>query len=405
MIRAKAHVRSLGLRLIKRLERYPQTRVPANMTYELWRRFLLRRRVQFLERSLRRGDEPGCQPFDPRVRERPYVVSMASLRIRHASLHLVLENLLRLRPKPQAIVVWLDRRDKHIQSMPRVKPLLDKGIELRYVRDIGPHTKWYFLANEPQWKDHDVLVLDDDWLYETDRLSRRLSFADGQSLVHDSDQVHLPALMQVVEMSPSLVETHEALASKGAADRMPQRYFEQAKRNTPTFDTHWPWMTSTINSNGIVYPHHLLSDARTRDLDAMMRNTPYHDDGWLWAAACAQKLRVRKPGPSLRDGRQHTEVFRLAFMIDSLTGDSTLGDRVDKARAFPTRALHAWGAELLRTAAEQQAHTPISSRWITAFRAQEFATIEHFQLGDILRERAAKADTPLTAETLQQVLI
>lgn len=72
--------------------------------------------------------------------------------------------MLRQSVKPDKIVLYLDRDSLNDDMLPKeLLALKENGLEIVYVEDMGPHTKYFYALQT--YKDCYVITIDDDQIY------------------------------------------------------------------------------------------------------------------------------------------------------------------------------------------------------------------------------------------------
>ena len=101
------------------------------------------------------GIERGCRKI-------PLTVTLTTVPERLARVPIVIESLLRQAVKPDRIVLWLDEKlePKVPESLRRQT---ERGLELRFVTDIGPYTKVIYALEE--FASDLIVTCDDDVIY------------------------------------------------------------------------------------------------------------------------------------------------------------------------------------------------------------------------------------------------
>ena len=118
-------------------------------------------------------------PFVHRAGSADIIVSMTTIKKRLHSVHLAVESIFRQTLPPEAIILWIDDTlDFDLCAYPRLKRCVDAGLEIRRVRDIGPHTK--LIPALEAFPDKTIVTFDDDILYPATALE---SLAAGAQLV------------------------------------------------------------------------------------------------------------------------------------------------------------------------------------------------------------------------------
>lgn len=100
------------------------------------------------------------------------IVSLTTIESRLDKVYIAIESLLHQTMKPKKIVLWINEEIKN-KKLPRtITRQLSRGLEVKYVRDVGPHTKLIYALKEY----NEVIVTADDdilypanWLLQLDR--------------------------------------------------------------------------------------------------------------------------------------------------------------------------------------------------------------------------------------------
>lgn len=93
-----------------------------------------------------------------------YVISLTSHGTRVPHVYKSIYCILREDTQPEKVILWLNEADYNDSNLPRkLRKLKNWGIEIRFVKDLGPHTKYYYSFKKLQ--DYRVLTIDDDKLY------------------------------------------------------------------------------------------------------------------------------------------------------------------------------------------------------------------------------------------------
>ncbi len=353
----------------------------------------LKRRVRQLQR---RVNDPHAAPlpaFDPARRARRHVVSMAALPQRYAVLPVVLEALMDISPKPQAIHLWLDRRYRDMTLPPAMKLLEKRGLMIHHVRDIGPHTKWWYLADYEDVRETDVVICDDDRIYAPGPLNLRLALATGgQRLVYSSEALN----MAVAHYAFDDPTWSAQLLGGDTTEYALSACYRALERSFPEVAQCWPWMTLLINNLGTVLDGAVMTDPAVRDLHPMLRVAPYHDDAWLWSASVAARFQLVQGGPVAHTNTHSLRVARL------VADDDDLISRAGKGARLPMSVLGPHAARLERDLRESESESELAQAVFAgnqgrgaAKRAQEATVIEHFGLQSRIRELARDAHPPL----------
>ncbi len=332
-----------------------------------------------------------------------YVVSIATVASRLHTLDLVVGSALRLQPKPDRIIIWLDQRDRDIPLSPSLRRLTRHGLELRYVREIGPNKKWWYLSALPDLQEHAVVFLDDDVLVPSQPITLRLQHLshDDNVIGFQSFAIHLAMMCCALhDGGDSLPELNGTRLRRIACD-LHRRY---------DVSSLWPWLFSLHSGYGAVTAIRHLAQPVVRDLDAILRTCPGHDDAWVKTALLATDVTLR-PDPSASAWAFSADQFS-TFTADTgpkfarLTGSAVtaLGQAargvMDGVHHAMTSVAADHKASLL--AKEHVQLNPYNDR--NGGMAMSLAAIRHFRLFGRLQEMASQAEVPFTSHLLRAAL-
>ena len=194
----------------------------------------------------------------------PIIVSVTSYPARIHEVVLAIRTVYRQTMQPDKVILWLgeEKFPNRYNDLPEelLRLVSEKGLEIRWCEDIGPHTKYFYAFQE--YPDALVITIDDDILYPPDRIEN---------------------LYQCYLRFPKAV-------SAGRADFVPISEFEEM----PPVTT-WPeevdaWVLQpsmqlyAMGVNCVLYPTVLFSQVlELLDKETIRRVCPYADDLWLKA--------------------------------------------------------------------------------------------------------------------------
>ena len=142
--------------------------------YNFHTRIFINPFISFQINSL--GNYPGVT--DEIKRETPIIVSLTSYRERFKDLPLTLYSLLNQSLKPDRIILWLDNEYEDLTNLPyEITQFIKNGLEIRFVKDIGPYTKVIYAFKEYR---NAVIVSADDDIYYTKNWLKKLKLQMNQ---------------------------------------------------------------------------------------------------------------------------------------------------------------------------------------------------------------------------------
>lgn len=126
-------------------------------------------RSEIIIHEIKRSALFGAQEslLNNKQRNEKIIISFTSIKSRINSVYLVVESIAQQTIKPDKIVLWLSKKDFNETNLPiTLKQMIQRGLEVRYVEDIGPHTKLLFALKE--FENHLIITIDDDIIYPID---------------------------------------------------------------------------------------------------------------------------------------------------------------------------------------------------------------------------------------------
>lgn len=99
-------------------------------------------------------------------RDKKIVVSITSFPARIDKIHLCVRSMLLQKMKPDKIVIYLgDKEFEGIALPEQLTKLFRYGVEVRFRKDLKPHTKYYYAMQE--FPDSLIITVDDDIYYRS----------------------------------------------------------------------------------------------------------------------------------------------------------------------------------------------------------------------------------------------
>ncbi len=340
-----------------------------------------------------------------RTRARPYVVSLTSVPSRYGMLDAIAMALCDLDPAPAGVFIWLDERMRHEPLPAGIRTLSSHGVVVRYVPDVGPHTKWYSVTGDPALRDMDVLVVDDDVLYEPQDLAPLLSGEPDEMRFASGNWVpwalHLACAERGVTLSPDQRPSRPHWLQYASSSFGPDR------TGLP-----WPWLIRQTHNHGVMYPMSFLRDRAVCDIEAIRRVAPLHDDGWMWGArlatganstwlGCNQDRMLSLEEHSL----ERLPALGTAHRIRSQQSLHASASAVAPQERQKLRTIPGFDQVQREDALQSWTDTVVSGGLRDdmlghLYQLQELAVIKHFGLARTLSQLFAESSVPLSAETV-----
>ena len=200
----------------------------------------------------------------------PLIVSLSSIPSRIATTHLAIETIFQQTLKPDRILLWLSDELSYKELPYTLKRLEKRGLEIRFCKNIGPHTKYYYtLKNYPS---SIIVLIDDDKFYANN---------------------YLKILWDAYQKDPSIIYGHYGHKIR--------------KKSLISFEGYNDWERNIINCQrasyfyfacgcgGVLYPPGSLPK-ETLQKEIFLKLCPKADDIWLKTMTVLSGYPVKKLG-------------------------------------------------------------------------------------------------------------
>ena len=200
---------------------------------------------------------------DVYVPGRQVIVSLTSHGNRILDAYMAIETIMQGTMKPNRIILWLPEHDKVSSCL--LENQVKRGLEIRYVKDLGPHTKLIPALRE--FPEDIIITIDDDIFYKPDMVENLL-----RAHYHDSS---------------SILANRIAVMTTDKNGNL-NSYLKWVHYNYPE---HSSKRNVIIGVEGCLYPPHTLSDEIFNE-DAIQELCPTADDIWFTAMALLKGTRI-----------------------------------------------------------------------------------------------------------------
>ena len=117
-----------------------------------------------------------CKELVERKKGKRIIVSLTTIPSRIDKVWIPIECMMRQSCKPDKILLWLGKDEFRKVELPdRLKRLQKKGLEIRFCKDVGVHTKYYYVLKE--FSGDYIITIDDDMYYDTYLVKRLMKTA------------------------------------------------------------------------------------------------------------------------------------------------------------------------------------------------------------------------------------
>ena len=199
-------------------------------------------------------------------REKPIIVSLTSYEDRFSDLPKTIYSLLNQTLRPDRIILWLDERGDDLTTLPyEITRFIKNGLEIRFVKDIGPYTKVVYAFKE--FYESIIVTADDDIYYPKNWLKYLyLSYVSNQDDIH-CHRAHRVGL-KYGKILPY------------------ENWEKQVEEESARYDN---FLTG---AGGVLYPPKCFSNEVLRE-DVFLKYAPSADDIWLWVMALVHGKKIR----------------------------------------------------------------------------------------------------------------
>ena len=199
-------------------------------------------------------------------REKPIIVSLTSYEDRFSDLPKTIYSLLNQTLRPDRIILWLDERGDDLTTLPyEITRFIKNGLEIRFVKDIGPYTKVVYAFEE--FYESIIVTADDDIYYPKNWLKYLyLSYVSNQDDIH-CHRAHRVGL-KYGKILPY------------------ENWEKQVEEESARYDN---FLTG---AGGVLYPPKCFSNEVLRE-DVFLKYAPSADDIWLWVMALVHGKKIR----------------------------------------------------------------------------------------------------------------
>lgn len=200
----------------------------------------------------------------PSERNPQIIVSLTSIPPRLKRIHIAIESILHQTTPPDRIILWLSHEYQNpifsqqrldLESLPKkLLNLRDRGLEIRFARDVGSHGKLLHALTE--FPNDTIITIDDDALYDKNLVARLYQsyLQNGGDFVYCN---HSQALLKD--------------SSHAYALPPPDEYFPSNSSGLNVF---------IFGFAGVLYPPNVLhKDVFSTEVYADL--APYEDDTWF----------------------------------------------------------------------------------------------------------------------------
>ncbi len=199
-------------------------------------------------------------------RQEKIIVSLTTFGVRINSVYMAIESLAYQTLKPDKIVLWISETDFNDNNIPiTLKRMEKRGLEIKYCKDIGPHTKLIYSLKE--YPDDIIITIDDDIIYPVDLVENLYN-------LHREYPNHI------------CCNVAEKINKRNNGEYLPYREWEIVSKEKEESELLMP-----LGVNGVLYPPNSL-DKTVLDVELIKKLCPKADDIWFKVMALKKKSSV-----------------------------------------------------------------------------------------------------------------
>ncbi len=203
-------------------------------------------------------------------RKHRIIASVTTIPSRISKTSLAMESMFRQSIHPDKVILWLGKKEFSDITLPTsILRLQKKGLEIRYVEDVGVHTKYYYVLQE--FHNDFVITFDDDVFYPNNTIS---------------------GLLKAYRENPGCVCAHWVWQMKrtesgkvGNRNRFRDLFGKQQVKASHDL--------VALGVGGVLYPPRCLTK-ETFNIKRARELTPTADDIWLKGMELLSKRKVAK---------------------------------------------------------------------------------------------------------------
>lgn len=203
------------------------------------------------------------------IGEEPVTVCLTTHGRRLATVHTSIQSIVAGSVRPSRMILWLNGEPDRPAITKQLKRLQRRGLEIKYVRNYGPHTKYYPYVELLTEHKVSLVTADDDVIYP---------------------KGWLKGLLAASKTERGLIHCYWARRVALEAGRvLPYLQWTNVRSIQPSV------LNFALGVSGIIYPADFLMVLRAAG-DAFMAKCPRADDIWLHVMALRSGYQVKQVG-------------------------------------------------------------------------------------------------------------
>nr|WP_298891810.1 glycosyltransferase family A protein [uncultured Acinetobacter sp.] len=218
------------------------------------------------------------KPTNLSVGQADLIVSLTTLPHRLPLVHYAIESIFSQTVLPTKVVLWItDSINEHMIT-PELKSLISRGLEIKKVKDVGPHTKLIYALKAYPTKS--IVTVDDDIIYPINMLQ----------YLWDQHTKHPKAI--VANWARELAfDTAGQVKGVRAGKLLTPVRLENEIEQAELFESRPNLIAFPYGTSGVLYPPKALHE-KVIDVSLFRKLCPKEDDIWFKAMAILNKTPV-----------------------------------------------------------------------------------------------------------------
>ncbi len=226
------------------------------------------------------------------------IVSLTTYGLRIDTVYLAIESIFQQSQKASKVVLYISKKDFCDEKIPfLLRKQMERGLEIRYVKDIGPYTKLLYALKD--YPNDIIITVDDDYIYPIDTIEK---------------------LVRVHSIHPEAVCCHHS--------RTITKKDHQRLNNYNSFPQTYPSNHSLSDNylaegfGGVLYPPNALHEDVFKE-DLFKKLSPMADDLWFKA------MELLNGTPVLQIARNKSWIYEMS-RIESVQDTGLMNVNVTK---------------------------------------------------------------------------
>lgn len=206
-----------------------------------------------------------------KIADKEVIISLTTYGERYKDVYITIESLMQQTVKANKIILWLDESYNEKNILPVLKKQIDRGLEIRYCKDLGSYKKLIPCLKE--FPDSIIITVDDDVIYNIRTIEKLVSAYNN-----DPNFIYCNRMHRIKFDGTKVLPYNEW--EKGIMDTQESIY------NFP------------VGIGGILYPPHCFNEEIFNE-KFFLSKCPNGDDIWFKAMSLINNFPSKKAEDSI----------------------------------------------------------------------------------------------------------